>query len=218
MDMNRGRPQAPPSKRGNSSTGFRRRPRGFLRSDALRFGRSGPLAWALLAAGVGAGAMAIVAEFSTIAKITVVTAGCEDLAGPQNADDCLQLGHERHGYALLLLGALAILMAWGAAVGRSRPAAIALIVTGAVVLGLGFARDYPEGGKTGGIGVEYAQAEAERGAGVWLELASGVLMVGVGAAALLLLRGREPEDSRHDRERRALRGGVRTSAEGRLDS
>jgi hypothetical protein len=141
---------------------------------------------------VAAGVLAIIAEFSTISKITVVTASCEDLAQPKDADSCLQVGHERHGYALVLLGLLAILMAWGATVGRSRPAAIAMIVAGAAVIGLGFVRDYPEGGKTGGIGIDYAQATAERGSGVWLELASGVLLVAVGLVALfVLLRGSE---------------------------
>jgi hypothetical protein len=137
--------------------------------------------------------MAIVAEFSTISKITVLTASCEDLAGPRNEDTCLQVGHERHGYALVLLGAFAILMAWGAAIGRSRPAAAALIVSGAVALGVGFISDYPQGGKTGGIGDEYAEARAERGSGVWLELGAGLLMVGTGAGSLLLLRRPEPE-------------------------
>ena len=137
--------------------------------------------------------MAIVAEFSTISKITVLTASCEDLAGPRNEDDCLQIGHERHGYGLALLGLFAILMAWGAAVGRSRPAAIALVVSGLVALGIGFISDYPQGGKTGGIGDEYAQARADRGVGVWLELAGGVLMVGSGIGSLLLLRRPEAE-------------------------
>ena len=146
----------------------------------------------LLAVGVAAGVLAIVAEFSTISEIKVLTASCEDLAGPRRQDDCLQIGHERHGYAMVLLGGFAILMAWGATVGRSRPAAAALIVTGAVVLGIGLFSDYPQGGKTGGFGDDYAQARADRGSGLWLELGGGALMVACGVGSLVLLR-REPE-------------------------
>jgi hypothetical protein len=191
MDVNRGPHEAPPSRRGNSSTGFRRRPRGFLRSDAVKLGRSGLLAWALLAAGVAAGVMAIVAEFSTISYVTVVTATCEDLADPRLADRCRLEGSERHSWAFALLGGFAILMAWGAAVGRSKPAAAALVVVGLVLLGLGFLRDLPEAEKTGLIGEAY-EATAHKGAGLWLELVAGVLMIVVGLAALLLLL-RRPE-------------------------
>ena len=195
MDMNRGRREPPPSRRGNSSTGIRRRPRGFLRSDALRLGKSGLLAWGLLAAGVGAGVLAIVAELSTISYVTVVTATCEDLADPRLADRCRLEGSERHSWAFALLGGFAILMAWGAAIGRSRPAAAALVVVGGVLLGLGFFRDLPETGRTGLIGEAY-EATAHKGAGLWLELAAGVLMIGVGLVALLVLLRRpaqEPE-------------------------
>lgn len=192
MDMKQGRREPPPSRRGNASSGVRRRPRSFLRSDAVRLGRSGWLAWALLAAGVGAGAMAIAAEFSTISYVTVVTATCEDLADPRLADRCRLEGSERHSWAFALLGGFAVLMAWGAAVGRSRPAAAALVVVGVVLLALGFARDVGEAGKTGLIGEAY-EATAHKGAGLWLELASGVLMVGTGIGALVMLRRPEPE-------------------------
>ena len=192
MDMNEGRRTPPPSKRGNASSGVRRRPRGFLRPDAVRLGRSGTLAWVLLALGVAAGVMAIAAEFSTISYVTVVTATCEDLANPRLTDRCRLEGSERHSWAFALLGGFAILMAWGAAVGRSRPAALALIVVGVVLLALGFARDVGEASRTGLIGEAY-EATAHKGTGLWLELAAGVLMVGVGIASLVMLRRPESE-------------------------
>ena len=189
MDIKRGRREPPPSRPGNSSTAIRRRPRGFLRSDAVWLARAGLLRWVLLAAGVAAGVMAIVAEFSTISYVTVVTATCEDLADPRLADRCQLDGTERHSYALALLGGFAILMAWGATVGRSRPAAVALVMVGLVLLGIGVFSDWPEAGRTGLIGEAY-EATAHKGTGLWLELISGALMVLVGLAALLkLLRG-----------------------------
>jgi hypothetical protein len=135
--------------------------------------------------------MAIVAEFSTISYVTVVTATCEDLADPRLADRCQLDGAERHSWAFALLGGFAILMTWGATVGRSRPAALALVLVGIVILALGFFRDLPETGRTGLIGEAY-EATAHKGTGLWLELAAGVLMVVVGLAALLKLL-REPD-------------------------
>ena len=189
MNMNRGRREPPPSRPGNSSTGIRRRQRDFLRSDAGLLARSGLVTWVLLAAGIAAGVMAIVAEFSTISYVTVVTATCEDLADPRLADRCQLDGSERHSWAFALLGVFAILMAWGATVGRSRPAALARAVVGLVMLGIGALSDWPEADRTGLIGEAY-EATAHKGTGLWLELAAGALMVVVGVLALLLLRRR----------------------------
>ena len=140
----------------------------------------------------------IAAELSTVSYIEVITASCTDLAGPDEADDCLQKGHERHGYAFLLVGLFTILMAWGATIGRSRPAALAAVAVGALVIAIGFVPDYREGGKTGGIGRDYAQAEAHRGNGVWFELAGGVLAIVAGLGSIALLRRPESEDSPPD--------------------
>jgi hypothetical protein len=144
--------------------------------------------------------MAIVAELSTISYVTVVTATCEDLANPRLADRCRLEGSERHSWAFALLGGFAMLMAWGATVGRSRPASVALVVVGLVLLGLGFARDIGEASRTGLIGEAY-EATAHKGAGLWLELAAGVLMVGVGIASLLMLRRPESEPEPEPRGR-----------------
>ena len=151
-----------------------------------------------LAVGVAAGIMAIIAEFSTISYVTVLTATCEDLADPRLADRCRLEGSERHSWAFALLGGFAILMAWGAAVGRSKPAAAALVVVGAVLLGLGFIRDLPETDKTGLIGEAY-EATAHKGSGLWLELGAGILMIGSGVGSFVLLRRPEPEPERGSR-------------------
>jgi hypothetical protein len=145
------------------------------------------LGWGLLAAGAAAGVLLVVAELSTVSYVSVVTASCEDLADPRLADRCLQTGHERHGWAFVLIAVLVVLMAWGAAAGRSRPAAVALIAAGAAVLVISIARDLPETSKTGVIGEAY-EAKAHAGKGLWLELAGGALAVAVGAGGLA--RGR----------------------------
>lgn len=148
----------------------------------------------LLAAGIAAGVMAIVAEFSTISYVTVVTATCEDLADPRLADRCQLDGSERHSWAFALLGVFAILMAWGATVGRSKPAAVALVAVGLVMLAIGLFSDWPEAGRTGLIGEAY-EATAHKGTGLWLELAAGALMVVVGLVALLKLLRNPPPDA-----------------------
>ena len=56
-------------------------------------------------------------------------------SSPDLADNCSQKGFERSSVALLLLGLLTFAMGSGAAFGRSRPAAVALIAIGVVVLG-----------------------------------------------------------------------------------
>jgi hypothetical protein len=137
----------------------------------------------------------IAAELSTVSYIEVITASCTDLAGPADADSCLQKGHERHGYAFLLLGLFTILMAWGATIGRSRPAGLAAVVVGIAVILIGFVPDYREGGKVGGIGRDYAQAEAHRGKGVWFELGGGALAILAGLGSVVLLRRPESEPS-----------------------
>ena len=128
--------------------------------------------------------LAIAAELSTVVSIEVVTATCEDLADPRLADSCDTTGAERHSYALLLLGILGLLMTLGAAAGRSRPAAAALLVVGLVVLAIGLLTDLPATDDVGAVGANFSDAEAKPGLGFWFELAGGALMTAAGAIAL----------------------------------
>ena len=73
-------------------------------------------------------------------------------------------------------------MAWGAARGGSRPAAIALILIAAVVLGLALLRDLPETKGTGAVGIAFEGASAKAGPGFGLEVAAGALLAGAGGA------------------------------------
>jgi hypothetical protein len=86
---------------------------------------------------------------------------------------------------LLLLGLLTFVMGTGAALGRSRPAALALIAIGVVVLGLTLGVDLPASDDTGLIGRDYAEASAQPGIGLWFELGGGILAVLAGALRVI---------------------------------
>jgi hypothetical protein len=101
-------------------------------------------------------------------------------SNPALADDCTQTGLERSSVALLLLGLLTFAMGAGAALGRSRPAAVALIAIGVVVVGITLLGDLPASDDTGLIGRDYDQAEASAGIGLWFELIGGILAVVAG--------------------------------------
>ena len=130
-------------------------------------------------------------EVTTVISVDLKNTSCEVIydSSPNLADNCSQVGFERHSVALLLLGLLTIAMGSGAAFGRSRPAAVALIIIGALVLALALALDLPDSNDTGVIGRDYAQAEASAGIGLWFEVLGGALAVLAG-----LLRVIRPDD------------------------
>jgi hypothetical protein len=138
-------------------------------------------------AALAAGVFMLLAEFTTVISIDVAVGSCDSIydTNPQLADDCEQTGFERSSVALLLLGLLTLAMGSGAAFGRSRPAAVALVVIGVVVLGITLLVDLPASDETGLIGRRYAAAEATAGPGLWLELVGGALAVVAGLVRLL---------------------------------
>jgi hypothetical protein len=133
----------------------------------------------------------LLTEVTTVISVDLKNTSCEVIydSSPDLADDCSQVGFERHSVALLLLGLLTFVMGSGAAFGRSRPAAMALIAIGVVVLALGLAVDLPASDDTGLIGRDYAQAEASAGTGLWFELIGGAMAVLAG-----VLRVIRPDD------------------------
>lgn len=133
----------------------------------------------------------LLTEVTTVISVDLENTSCEVIydSNPELADDCSQTGFERSSVALLLLGLLTFAMGSGAAFGRSRPAALALIAIGVVVLVLTLLRDLPASDDAGLIGRDYAQASAAAGAGLWLELVGGLLAVVAG-----VLRVIRPED------------------------
>jgi hypothetical protein len=83
------------------------------------------------------------------------------------------------------MGIVAALMSWGAAVGHSRPAAIALLAIGAAVVAIALLTDVPDIHKTGVIGERFDSAQAGPGPGLWMEIAGGALVLVAGAMAVV---------------------------------
>jgi hypothetical protein len=181
----------------NASSEIRRRLRVFLSSDAIRLIRAGGRAWLVAALGFAAGVLLIVTEFAHISYITTITATCQDFADPKLRDSCLTVGHESHHWGFAILGLFVVLMTFGAVVGGSRPAAMALLVAGALGLAITLLHDLPNTSKTGEIGIAFAQGKAHKGAGFWTELVGSALALGCGAYVLWRtpppIRARHPE-------------------------
>jgi hypothetical protein len=165
----------------NASSGFRRRLGVFLSTDAIRLIRAGGLAWVVTAAGFAAGVLLVITEFTHISYVTTITATCADFADPKLRDTCLTVGHESHHYGFAILGLFVILMTFGAAVGGSRPAAVAVLVSGALALGITLIHDLPRTDDKGEIGVAFAEGKAHKGSGFWFELVGGTLALACGA-------------------------------------
>ena len=149
------------------------------------------MAIAVAVAALLAGVLMLLAEVTTVISVNLENTSCEVIydSNPRIADNCTQTGFERSSLALLLLGALTFAMGWGAAFGGSRPAALALIGIGAVVLGITLLADLPASDDAGLIGRDYDQASASAGLGLWLELIGGALAIVAG-----LIRVIRPDD------------------------
>jgi hypothetical protein len=137
---------------------------------------STPLRIALLALPLAGAALLIAAEFSTLYDVRVVTAVPE--GGSFSAG-----GH--HGYALGVMAVGIAVMALGAVLGGSRPAAVAVLVFAVAALAIAMLVDLPDVNETGLIGRTYDAAEAEPRAGLYLEIAGGCAALAGGALILL---------------------------------
>jgi hypothetical protein len=148
---------------------------------------SGGVAIGVAVAGALAALLMAATEFLTVASVNVASGSCEVIndANPALADRCALSGFERHGGAFLLLAPLTLAMALGASAGNSRPAAVALIVIGVLVLGLALIADLPQTNRTGAIGRNFEGASAQAGPGLYTELVAGVLALGAGVVGLL---------------------------------
>src|SRR5215210_321611 len=166
----------------DGSRGFRAR----IAALGATLRRSGGVATGVFAAGALAALLLVVTEFLTVASVNVPGGSCEVIndSNPSLADRCVLSGFERHGGAFLLLAALVLAMALGASVGRSRPAAVALVAVGVVVLGWALLVDLPQTHEAGVIGRDFEGAGGKAGPGLFTEILAGLLTVGAGAARL----------------------------------
>ncbi len=137
--------------------------------------------------GVAAGVLLVATLFMTITSVDVANGSCEVIndANPALADRCSLTGLERHGPAFALLGLLCVVMALGAGLGGSRPAATALIVIGVVAVVITLLTDWPESGETGAIGRSFEGAKAAKGLGLYAELLAGLLAAAAGLIRLV---------------------------------
>jgi hypothetical protein len=159
-------------------------------SRSAAFRRLEPVWAAVLILALAGAILMVVSEFSTLRTVKVLTASCSDLADPSLRGSCVTHGGEEHAYALVLLGVVAALMAWGAVSGRSRPAAFALIAIGAAVVAIALITDVPDIHKTGVLGDRFDSAHAEAGPGLWMEIAGGGLVLAAGVMAATARRRR----------------------------
>jgi hypothetical protein len=137
--------------------------------------------------GVVAAVLLVATEFMAIATVDVASGSCEVIqdTDPELADRCELSGLERNGGAFLLIAVLILVMAWGAGFGGSRPAALALMVAGALVLGWALLVDLPVTDETGALGRNFEGAEGAAGPGLTVEIVGGALALAAGLMALL---------------------------------
>src|SRR3954470_18505607 len=152
-------------------------------SRSAAFRRLEPVWTAVLLLGLIGAILMVVSEFATLRSVKVLTASCSDLADPSLRGSCVTHGGEEHSYALVLMGLVTALMAWGAGLGRSRPAGIALIAIGAAVVAIALLTDVPDIHKTGVLGERFDSAHAEAGPGLWLAIGSAALALAAGVMA-----------------------------------
>jgi len=135
--------------------------------------------------GVAAALLMVVSEVTNIVVVDVSGLGCEDaVANPEVAEDCEITGGDQHSFALVAVAVLTAVMAVGAGLGGSRPAGIALIVAGVIVLGVALIGDLPDTSSTGQVGPSFDDATAAPGIGFWLELVAGLLAIAAGGLRL----------------------------------
>jgi hypothetical protein len=135
----------------------------------------------LIALAVAGALLLVIAEFSTISYRTIGIGACPDRAGESV---CRTVGHESHAFALLILAPIAVVMAWGAVVGRSRAAAIALAAVGVAVLVISLAIDAPKLHDKRNLDALYDAVAGHTGSAFKVELVGGVLLLLAGGLAL----------------------------------
>src|SRR5688500_10261496 len=145
----------------------------------------------------------VATEFSTIQSVRIGESTC-GAAEERLRDVCETGGGEQHNWSLLVLGVFTALLAIGAALGRSRPAALALGLVGLIVLFVALVLDRPTLDDKRGLEVYFGErgTDPQTGGGYTLELIAGALAVVASAVALLRERLRPETRERSGSRRR----------------
>ncbi len=165
------------------------RPRGFGRRLAALLRGSGPLELALAGCAALAAAALVLSAFTTVIYVSVASASCDDLAGPA-ASQCSQSGFHRHSVAFVLLGVLVLAMATLALARHVPGPYLVILLAGVAAIAIALVNDLPASGRAGAIGLQFTDAHANKGLGLWLEAAGGALAAVVGLAGFLRRRER----------------------------
>lgn len=163
-----------------------------LRSAGGGLAGAGPLGLVVVALGITACGVLIAAELAPVYTIDVGGLACDRVEFTLT-DLCAPSGGERHLYALMVLGLLALLLAslvalllfWESGIGAVRTASAALALTGATVLAIVLIGDLPDVNQTGEIGLRFDEAEASPASGFYLSLLGGALALAAGVIGLL---------------------------------
>jgi hypothetical protein len=143
----------------------------------------------LLLVALGGAVLLVIADFSTLSYRTIGIGACPSREAP---GVCKTIAHEQHGYALVILAPVALIMAFGAAIGRSRAAALAVIAIGLTVLGIALIGDQPGLDSRRSLEARYTDVKSHTGSAFKLELAGAILLVLSGGLALMRPAPREP--------------------------
>jgi len=201
--------EATPEASRDDSSRSRRRPTSRAAGIPDRIRASGRFGWLVLALGLASAVLLFLAELATLSYRTIGIGACGSRVDPAI---CETSGGDAHSYALWLLALVVLAFTFGVALGRSRPAALGIVVCGLIALVIALAVDRPDLDSPRGLDASYTQVEAHTGAGFWFEVAGGALAVLVG---LIGLRGGgsprvreesspalDPETAREERRRR----------------
>jgi hypothetical protein len=154
--------------------------------------------------GVAAALLMLLTEVTNLIVVDVSGAGCEDaVADPIQAEDCEITGADQHSYALVFIALLTVFMSVGAGLGGSRPAGVALITAGVIVLLIALVGDRPDVHDTGQVGPSFEDAEANPGPAYAFELIGGALAVLAGVLRLVVRSGTSSGVGRREAQRPA---------------
>jgi hypothetical protein len=145
-----------------------------------------PVRLAVLVLAVLGALLLVVAEFSPLLEVQTL----------QVVVKTVDTG-SHHAYAQVLIAVVAVVFAWGAAKGGSRPALLGLAGLAAVSLAISLIHDLPDTSKTGNLADRFESAKATPKSGMYLESLGGVFLLLSATTGLFL--GEAPEPRRRAR-------------------